>query len=157
TVAILLGGVIGLIFPMCECGIIPVMRRLLRKGLPLSCCIAYLLCGPIINFIVMLSTVVAFSNLDQTVNPRPESGDWSVQLGYMGRGGGGAMRAMRVGGGSLVAVVTALVVERVHAKHGDRLLLPIAQPSPNARAEDEKAEKKPWLYRLGNISQTALN
>jgi uncharacterized membrane protein YraQ (UPF0718 family) len=67
------------------------------------------------------------------------------------------MMAMRVGVGYVVAVITALVVERVHAKHGDRLLLPIAQPSPNARAEDEKAEKKPWMHRLGNISQTALN
>ena len=37
-----------------------VMRRLLRKGLPLSCCIAYMLAGPIINVVVMFSTWVAF-------------------------------------------------------------------------------------------------
>ena len=30
--AILIGGLLGLIFPMCECGIIPVMRRLLRNN-----------------------------------------------------------------------------------------------------------------------------
>src|SRR5947209_13311800 len=54
--AILIGGLLGLVFPMCECGIIPVMRRLLRKGLPVSCCTAYLLAGPIINVVVMLST-----------------------------------------------------------------------------------------------------
>jgi len=30
--AIALGAVLGLIFPMCECGIIPVMRRLLSQG-----------------------------------------------------------------------------------------------------------------------------
>src|SRR5262249_42131137 len=35
--AIAIGGLLGLAFPMCECGIIPIMRRLLRKGLPLSC------------------------------------------------------------------------------------------------------------------------
>src|SRR5205823_3264600 len=35
--AIAIGGLLGLLFPMCECGIIPVMRRLLRKGVPLSC------------------------------------------------------------------------------------------------------------------------
>src|SRR5262245_22969265 len=46
TFAILLSGLLGLAFPMCECGIVPVMRRLLRKGLPLSCCIAYMLAGP---------------------------------------------------------------------------------------------------------------
>src|SRR5207249_9093970 len=38
TLGIGLGGLLGLIFPMCECGIIPIMRRLIRKGVPLSCC-----------------------------------------------------------------------------------------------------------------------
>ena len=52
-------GLLGLIFPMCECGIVVVMRRLLRKGLPLSCCIAYMLAGPIINLVVIFSTWVA--------------------------------------------------------------------------------------------------
>jgi uncharacterized membrane protein YraQ (UPF0718 family) len=47
--AIAIGGFLGLLFPMCECGIIPVMRRLLRKGVPLSCCVCYMLAGPIIN------------------------------------------------------------------------------------------------------------
>src|SRR6202030_1828258 len=59
--SILLGGLLGMIFPMCECGIIPVMRRLLRKGVPLSSCVCYMLAGPIINVVVMLSTYVAFS------------------------------------------------------------------------------------------------
>lgn len=62
--AIAIGGLLGLIFPMCECGIVPVMRRLIRKGLPLSCCTAYLLAGPIINVVVILSTMVAFSGTD---------------------------------------------------------------------------------------------
>ena len=34
--AIAIGGLLGVLFPMCECGIIPVMRRLLRKGVPLT-------------------------------------------------------------------------------------------------------------------------
>ena len=51
--AIAMGGLLGLVFPMCECGIIPIMRRLLRKGVPLSCCTCYLLAGPIINVVVM--------------------------------------------------------------------------------------------------------
>ena len=33
TLAIAASGLLGLLFPMCECGIIVVMRRLLRKGL----------------------------------------------------------------------------------------------------------------------------
>src|SRR5260370_18408051 len=58
--AISMGALLGLIFPMCECGIVPVMRRLLRKGLPLSTCIAYMLAGPLINVVVILTTSVAF-------------------------------------------------------------------------------------------------
>src|SRR5438093_9979304 len=49
--AVAIGAVLGLVFPMCECGIVPVMRRLLRKGLPLGTCVAYMLAGPIINLI----------------------------------------------------------------------------------------------------------
>src|SRR5438105_2010032 len=41
--AIVLSAWLGILFPMCECGIVPVMRRLLRKGLPLGCCVAYML------------------------------------------------------------------------------------------------------------------
>src|SRR5207253_3242684 len=35
--SIFLSGLLGLIIPMCECGIIPLTRRLLRKRLPISC------------------------------------------------------------------------------------------------------------------------
>src|SRR5438034_11037621 len=66
--AISMGALLGLIFPMCECGIVPVMRRLLRKGLPLSTCIAYMLAGPIINVVVIASTFVAF-HPHKGVNP----------------------------------------------------------------------------------------
>src|SRR5437588_3254050 len=62
--AIGMSALLGLIFPMCECGIIPVMRRLLRKGLPLSCCVSYLLAGPIVNLVVISSTFVAFSGAE---------------------------------------------------------------------------------------------
>jgi len=61
VLAIAIGGLLGLLFPMCECGIIPIMRRLLRKGVPLSCCTCYMLAGPIINVVVMISTFAAFS------------------------------------------------------------------------------------------------
>ena len=35
--AVLIGGAPGLVFPMCECGIVLVVRRMLRRGLALSC------------------------------------------------------------------------------------------------------------------------
>src|SRR5262249_18340706 len=76
--AIVMGALLGILFPMCECGIIPVMRRLLRKGLPLSCCVAYLLAGPIINLVVMLSTYWAFSGMENTTDTK---GHLTYQMG----------------------------------------------------------------------------
>ena len=58
----LVAGFLGLIFPVCECAIVPVIRRLVGKGLPISCAITYMLAAPIMNPIVALSTVTAFSN-----------------------------------------------------------------------------------------------
>ena len=58
--AIALSGVLGVIFPMCECGVVPVIRRMIRKGLPVSCALTYLLAAPIVNPVVALSTFAAF-------------------------------------------------------------------------------------------------
>ena len=56
-----LGGTfLGLIFPVCECGVVPVTRRLFRKGLPLSIGVAFLLAAPFMNPIVFASTYIAF-------------------------------------------------------------------------------------------------
>ncbi len=141
TFGIAIGGLLGLAFPMCECGIIPVMRRLLRKGLPLSCCIAYLLAGPIINVVVILSTYVAFSNFKPT-------GQFNYQLtAYW-------MVALRVGLGYIIAVTTAMIVDRLYEKHGDSLLKPLATPST---VEDNVEVNKPVFKRLSNISETALH
>jgi uncharacterized protein len=58
--AILVSAFVGLVIPVCECGIVPVVRRLLRKGLPVSCGITYMLAAPIVNPLVILSTLAAF-------------------------------------------------------------------------------------------------
>jgi uncharacterized membrane protein YraQ (UPF0718 family) len=51
---------VGLIFPVCECAIVPVVKRLFQKGLPLGAGISFLLGGPIVNPLVVLSTAVAY-------------------------------------------------------------------------------------------------
>jgi uncharacterized membrane protein YraQ (UPF0718 family) len=51
---------LGMFFPVCECAIVPVIRRLLQKGVPLSAAIAFLLAGPIVNPVVIGSTAVAY-------------------------------------------------------------------------------------------------
>lgn len=58
--AILVAGLLGGFFPVCECAVVPVIRRLIKKGLPLSCAVTYMLSAPIINPVVVLSTLSAF-------------------------------------------------------------------------------------------------
>lgn len=150
TGAIALGACLGIVFPMCECGIVPVMRRLLRKGLPLSCCTAYMLAGPIINPIVLVSTYAAFDGQEKLF----EGGAFSYQMG------GGMMVLLRAGLGFLVAVGTSLLVERLWARHGTALLTPLAQPSTLPLVEDNEpaaGPKKTAFQRAGNVTETALH
>lgn len=60
TAAVLVSGLLGLVFPMCECGSVVVIRRFLRKGLPVGCAVTYMLGAPIVSPIVALSTYAAF-------------------------------------------------------------------------------------------------
>lgn len=56
----LVGSCIGFLFPVCECGNVPVARRLLVQGLPTSVAIGFLLAAPTINPIVIWATWTAF-------------------------------------------------------------------------------------------------
>jgi uncharacterized membrane protein YraQ (UPF0718 family) len=58
--AVVVAGLMGAVFPVCECAVVPVIRRLVRKGLPVSCALTYMLAAPIVNPITALSTWKAF-------------------------------------------------------------------------------------------------
>lgn len=58
--AVIGGAFLGILFPVCECGVIPVARRLFRKGLPMSVGVSFLLAAPFMNPIVFASTYIAF-------------------------------------------------------------------------------------------------
>lgn len=88
--AIMVSGGLGMVFPMCECGIVPVIRRLMGKGLPIACGIAYMLAAPIVNPVVALSTFAAFRGQEPML-----------------------MTGLRLGLGFLVAVAAALVIARL--------------------------------------------
>jgi uncharacterized protein len=77
------GSFMGLFFPVCECGVVPLVRRLFSKGFPVPAGIAFLLSAPVINPIVILSTATAF--------------------------GFGKMLLMRIVFTLLIAILTALV------------------------------------------------
>ena len=55
----LVGTLLGAIFPVCECGVIPVARRLLGKGASLPAALGFLLAGPVVNPIVFVATWTA--------------------------------------------------------------------------------------------------
>lgn len=101
--AILLAAALGMVFPVCECAIVPVVRRLFGKGLPLGAGIAFLLGGPIVNPLVFLSTAVAYGN------------DLTVVVG-------------RLAGGYLIAVVMGLLIDRCFTRQSALVEIPSALP-----------------------------
>jgi len=87
---IFLSGIAGLVFPMCECGVVPVVRRLIRKGMPPEHGITYMLAAPIVNPITALSTFAAFKG----------QGPWDMTL-------------LRLGLGFFVAVLVGFAVHHL--------------------------------------------
>ena len=59
-VQICIGLAAGLVLPTCECGIVPVTRRLLRKGVPAGAAIPFMLAAPVVNPVSLAATWVAF-------------------------------------------------------------------------------------------------
>ena len=88
------GAMLGMFFPVCECGVVPLTRRLFKKGLPVSVGIAFLLAAPVMNPIVIASTAAAF--------------------------GIGPILFLRVGFTLVIAILTALIFAA--QKHPEKLL-----------------------------------
>ena len=78
-------GLAGFAFPVCECGSVPVARRLTSKGLTPAASVTFMLAAPILNPVVIASTVVAYRGRDTL---------WPMVLG---RAGLGLVAAMSVG------------------------------------------------------------
>jgi uncharacterized protein len=85
--SILVALFIGALVPICECGTVPLARRLRQKGLPLSTAAAFLLAAPLANPMTVISTFVAF------------------------RGTGHPMFIARLGLGLASAFIIAIIVE----------------------------------------------
>jgi uncharacterized membrane protein YraQ (UPF0718 family) len=54
----------GVAFPICECGSVPVARRLAVKGLVPSAAVTFMLAAPVVNPVVIASTFVAYRGRD---------------------------------------------------------------------------------------------
>jgi uncharacterized protein len=92
-VAIGLSALLGIAFPMCECGLVPVIRRMIGKGMPISCALTYLLSAPIVNPIVAVSTIAAFRGQRPILTA-----------------------SLRLGIGFVVAYIVGLIVARVSSR-----------------------------------------
>jgi uncharacterized membrane protein YraQ (UPF0718 family) len=162
TMAIGASGLLGLVLPMCECGILAVMRRLYRKGMPLSCCTAYILAGPILNAVVLSTTFVAFARQTRVTSLKGQA-----MFNFTGI----EMVWMRGILGYLVAVGTALMVEWMYRRHGSKLLTPeivAAAPPPKTEngngngngdlnGEEVEGPRVSVWQRISNVSETALH
>src|SRR5438128_3722840 len=62
VLAAIFGALLGIGFPVCECGSVPTSRRLVQKGAPVATGLAFMLAAPVINPVVIISTYVAFGN-----------------------------------------------------------------------------------------------
>lgn len=60
VLGIIFACMLGIIFPVCECSMIPIVRRLMVMGMPLYIGIVFILVGPIVNPVVYASTYQAF-------------------------------------------------------------------------------------------------
>lgn len=138
VLATLLAGFLGLVFPVCECAVVPVVRRLVQKGLPLSCAITYLVSAPIINPIVIFSTMSAFQNVE-------------AKTGVLGSGG---MALARISLGYAIAVIIGLLLLR--KKPEDVLSASVAAGAAKAAAETEAPATQPFNTRLVHAMRTAM-
>jgi len=95
---ILAAASLGLLVPVCECAVIPFTRRLVRKGVPFSTAVAYLLAGPTVNVLTGSSTLLAYHS------PMMPGLSWHVLIA-------------RMGFAYFIAVVVAFIVDRIFPGH----------------------------------------
>jgi uncharacterized protein len=100
TLAVVVAGLLGAVFPVCECAVVPVIRRLVRKGLPVSCALTYMLAAPIVNPITALSTWKAFTGPVLMIHGETIAANVLMTTGRMGLG-------------LIMAVLLGLVVARL--------------------------------------------
>src|SRR4029450_9446071 len=113
----------GIAFPICECGSVPVARRLAAKGLMPSAAVTFMLAAPVVNPVVIASTFVAY---------RGRGSLWTMVIGRFTLG---ILVAMAVGwviGRSSRADVLRADANEVEQARADAIEL--GRPEPRWRA-----------------------
>jgi uncharacterized protein len=70
ALAVPVAAVAGAALPGCECGSVPIARRLVNHGVPSAAALTFLLSAPAINPVVLVATAVAFPGKPQVVVAR---------------------------------------------------------------------------------------
>lgn len=63
----IVGVILGFFIPACDCAVIPISKRLLKKKVPINVAISFMLASPIINPVVLLSTYYAFFKTNPSI------------------------------------------------------------------------------------------
>lgn len=114
---VLLAPLVGLVVPMCECGIVPVARRMVQKGVPGAAAVTFMLSNPVINPLSIYSTYLAFPGFRAMVV-------WRILLTY------------------IAAVIIGMVVyflmkgKENEAMLNERFSLPVAATAEGAHGHD---------------------
>jgi hypothetical protein len=120
----------SLAFPVCECGSVPVARRLVSRGMHPAAAIAFMLSAPVVNPIVLASTYVA----------------------YRGTGDELAMTAGRATIGLLVAATIGIAVGRIRGP-----ILRSRNPTGNEHEHDHDHDHDHGLGRGARLSAVAAH
>jgi uncharacterized membrane protein YraQ (UPF0718 family) len=121
-------GLGGFAFPVCECGSVPVARRLVVKGMAPAAAITFMLAAPILNPVVLVATAIAYRGRDIL---------WPMVLG-------------RAGLGLVVALVVGWVVGR--KRREDLLRRAAHDDGTNREPAEVDAREGPWSRYFGHLA-----
>jgi uncharacterized membrane protein YraQ (UPF0718 family) len=125
-----LAGLGGFAFPVCECGSVPVARRLVTKGLSPAAAVTFMLAAPILNPVVLVATAIAYRGRDLL---------WPMVLGRAG-----------------LALIVALVVGWVVARRRPDQLLRRSRPDGHEHAGPGERRAAAYFGQLaGDFAQLA--
>lgn len=124
--AVIMSCIVGALFPACECGIVPIVRKLISKGVPIHAAMGFMLTGPLINPIVIASTYMAFGN------------DFKVA-------------GLRMGLGFFIAIVVSFLVSWFFK--GNHLKDSISQNQPHTHKNQESFTNRFWSMLTHSIDE----
>ncbi|OQO80208.1 hypothetical protein BH745_02585 [Enterococcus gallinarum] len=135
--SIAMGCGLGVFFPSCECGIVPIVNQFVKKDVPVYTAFAFMLTAPIVNPIVIFSTFIAFGN--------------SAKFAFL-----------RVLGSLLVAMVVGVWLAYFSKREILKTQLitdseDTHQGHHHGHAHDTGSEKRKWSHQIRHLLQHSID